>query len=119
VRFGFLALVVLNALPLFLLYNREWYLDRLVEKGKKEPVTSLCEALATVQVLRQAVMESVAVIGLLLYVFDGERADLYLFSSLSLVGLLLMWPRRAGWERMFQRYAAKYPDVPASPWLIT
>jgi hypothetical protein len=119
VRFGLLAFAVVNALPVFLLYNREWYLDRLLEKSKKEPVTSLCEALRAVQILKQVDMGCVAVFGLLLYIFTGERVNLYLFCGLSLVGLLLVWPRRAEWERMFRRYAAKYPDVPVSPWLTS
>ena len=116
VRLGGLAFAAVNALPTFLVYRRDWYLDRMIAQSKKEPATAICDALTTTQILKVALMESVGVIGLVLYVLGGERIDLYLFNGLALAGFLLVWPSCAQWERAFRRHAHTNPEIPADPW---
>jgi hypothetical protein len=68
------------------------------------------------QISRDASSEAVAIFGLILYLLGGQRADLYGFCAVSMVGLLLTWPRRAVWEATFRELAVRHPNVPSDPW---
>ena len=121
IRISLMCFAVVNVIPVLAFYIRHTYPDKVVQRQRGRTVDAevVARALHQVQMLRIAPIAAAASMGLMLFVFGGERIDLYLFCGLSLSGLLLVWPRRAEWERVFQRCAAKYADVPASPWLTT
>ena len=114
-RLGALAYSAVNV-ALFLIYNRDRFIDNMVGKSDKEPAIALSGALVTNHILKVAITGSVAVFGLLLYMLGSERLDLYLFCGTALVGHLLIWPRRAAWESAFRRHALTNPAIPADPW---
>ena len=115
-RLGVLAFAAINAAPLLLIYNRDRFLDKAVARSEKDPIIALSGALLATHVLKVAIVGSIAVFGLLLYVLGSERLDLYLFCGAALVGHLLIWPRRAAWESAFRRHALTNPAIPADPW---
>lgn len=121
IRISLMCIAVVSVIPVFAFYVRDTYPDKVVQRQRGRTVDAevVAWALHHVQMLRIAPIAAAASMGFALFVFGGERIDLYLFCGLSLAGLLLVWPRRAEWERMFQRSAIRYPDVPASPWLTT
>src|SRR3989304_363075 len=95
VRLGVLAYAAANAAPLHLIYNRDWYRDKIIAKSDKEPVIALSGALMTSHITKVATVVSVGVIGLVLYVLTSERLDLYVFNGIALAGLLFIWPKRS------------------------
>jgi hypothetical protein len=117
-RLGVLAYAAANAAPLLLIYNRDWYRDKIIAKSDKEPVIALSGALMTSHIAKVATVVSVAVIGLVLYVLTSERLDLYLFNGIALAGLLLIWPKRSEWDSAFRRHALTNPGIPADPWRV-
>jgi len=118
-RLTVLAFTAVNAAPLFLIYNRDWYRDKKVATSKRRPAIALSGALMTNHITQLATATPVGVIGLMLYVLAGERLDLYLFNGIALAGLLLIWPTRARWEHAFRRHALTNPAIPADPWQVT
>jgi hypothetical protein len=71
--------------------------------------------LLTAQILRLAFSQSIAIYGLLLYMMNAERADLYGFVIVGLVALFVVRPSRDRWEAAFRWSASEYPGVSPSP----
>jgi len=117
-RLAVLAFTAVNAAPLFLIYNRDWYRDKKVAASKYEPAIALSGALMASHITKVATATSVGILGLLLYVMASERLDLYLFNGIALAGLLLIWPKRSEWESAFRRHALTNPAIPADPWQV-
>jgi hypothetical protein len=63
-----------------------------------------------------AFTESVAIYGLVLYLMNGERIDLYGFCFAALVNFLLIRPQRTEWEETFRWAAIEHSGVRSSPW---
>jgi hypothetical protein len=120
IRIGLMSVFTANVIPVFTFYTRDTRVDKeVVGQQRKQPIDAalIGRALHVVQIEKMFPFLWMSVAGLVLFTAGGERIDLYLFCSLSLLGLVLVRPRRAHWERTFQRHAAKYPAVPANPWL--
>lgn len=73
-------------------------------------------ALQTAHILRLAQIEAIAIYGLVLFILDGHRYDLYGFGIVAIINLLAMRPSRYGWEETYRREAAEYSGVSAVPW---
>jgi len=94
-------------------------LQSISKRANREPDgSSAAAALQTRHIHRVATLESIAVSGLILYILGGERIDLYGFCAVSMVGLLLIWPRRSEWEESYRTLARKYPGIPSNPWHV-
>ena len=115
-RLAVLAVTAINAAPLLLIYSRDRYREKIVEKSVKEPTIASSSVLAANHLVKLATATSVGVLGLLLYVLASERLDLYLFCGIALAGQLLAWPKRSVWESAFRRHAHTNPEIPADPW---
>lgn len=119
-RLGLLTFTAVNFVLAFLVYASEATVDRFVRSIKQEiPDTMrVAHGLTTTHILRIAGLQSPAILGLLLFLFGGERLDLYLFSGLAVAGLIATWPRRGEWGRTFRRHALANPAIPADPWQV-
>jgi hypothetical protein len=119
-RVGLLALAAVVFAVVLTALRGEGILSQLTGSSRGEAVTaaSLAGALQTQHILRIAMVESIAVGGLLLFLLAGNRLDLYLFAGIAIVGLLATWPRRAYWEDMYSRMARRHSGLPANPWRV-
>jgi len=73
---------------------------------RTSPVT---RRLFTGSLLTLLLSEAIAVYGLVLFLLGGRQLDFYAFAALSLVSLIVHFPRRAQWEdraRKLSRFGA-------------
>lgn len=77
---------------------------------------TIAAALQTAHILRLAYVEAVGIYGLLLFMLDGHRYDLYGFGIVALLNLIALRPSRDKWEETYRRAAAEYPAVSPMPW---
>jgi len=87
-----------------------------ISKSDEVSDITICGALQTAFIQRLAFTESVAIYGLVLYLMNGERLDLYGFGMIALVNFVFIRPQRAEWEETFRWAAIEYSGVRSSPW---
>jgi hypothetical protein len=83
--------------------------DALIAAGRQVGPGAALDRLQTRTVALLALMESVAIYGLVLFFLTGRLADFYPLWALGLVGLLLLAPRAEPWEAIGR---AVSPAVP-------
>ncbi len=93
--------------------NEQTYLEKTATGGAEVTDTVIAAAMQTALVLRFAIIESVAIMGFLLFTFNGERIE-YAFSGLALVNMFLIRPSEDKWNAAFRDAAMRYPGVSSS-----
>ncbi len=93
---------------------------RLVAKGMKveprKPDLVVKNAMEATQVMRSALSLAPATLGMLLFMLSGERLDLYVPVSASVLLLTLTRVTRKHWEETYAMASREYPGVSPSPW---
>jgi hypothetical protein len=113
---------VLAALSLYsivashFIFTDERMLTAALGKSTQVDDATIFTQLQTTQITRLALSESIAVYGLVLYVMNAERLDLYIFCGVALLNLILIRPRRDRWESAFRSAALTHPGISSSPW---
>lgn len=120
-RLLFIGISVVQALLAVTWFRGNRLVETAIENSRKtlnqEPDAAVVAGgLQSAHILRLAMFESIAVYGLTLFLMGGERLDLYGFCAASFVGLLLIWPKRTGWENTFRSLSQRYSGVPSDPW---
>ena len=94
---------------------------RVVARGMKveprKPNLVVKNALEATQITRSSLSLTPAVVGMILFILSGERLDLYVPVSASLLLLTLTRPTRKHWEKTYAMASRQYPDVSPSPWV--
>ena len=89
---------------------------RVLKRKTEVDDGTIAAALQTAHILRLAYVEAIAIYGLMLFVFDGHRYDLYGFGIVALLNLIALRPSRDKWEETYRRAAPEYPGVSTVPW---
>lgn len=118
IRGAFAALSLLGLVVSHTIYSDRRLVDRALKRSGEVTNATILMQLQTAQVLRLAWTESIAIFGLMLYVWSADRLDLYPFCLVALVNFILIRPRRDDWEATFRRVAAEHPAVNPSPWSV-
>ncbi len=63
----------------------------------------LIAALTTSSIVGLALAESIAILGLVLFLLAGQQGDFVLFLGLSLIGFILFFPRYQRWEELAKK----------------
>jgi hypothetical protein len=112
------VLSVLAVVELFL--GLAVFNDRMVAKviSRSKGVTdrTVWRALDGVRLGRPSFCGAISIFGLVLYLLNANRIDLYGFGAVSLLALLLVRPKRELWETTFRDMSIQYPGVSSSPW---
>ena len=66
-------------------------------------------------VLTLAFSEQIAIFGFVLYMFSGERYDLYGFGLVTLINLILLRPTRDRWNELYRQTAIQHPGISSQP----
>ncbi len=85
--------------------------------GRRSPAVDdavIATALQAAMILRFALVESVATLGLVLYTFNADRIDLYVFPALAIVNMILLRPTRDRWDAALRNASIQYPGVSSS-----
>jgi hypothetical protein len=89
---------------------------RVLKRKTEVDDGTIAAALQTAHILRLAYVEAIAIYGLLLFMLDGHRYDLYGFGMVALLNLIALRPTRDKWEETYRRAAPEYPGVSTVPW---
>ncbi len=112
----FLAGYVLS-IVIFMILIKE---GRFVAKGMKvepgKPDLVVKNALEATQVIRSAFSLAPATLGMTLFILSGERLDLYVPVSASVLLLFFTRVTRKHWEETYAMASREYPGISPSPW---
>jgi hypothetical protein len=111
-------LVVVSGIQLVLTHTLygDAFVRNTIRRSKDVTDETVIVSLQSTFIVRLALAESVAIYGLVLYMMNGERLDLYAFCAAALLNLLFIRPQRSEWEAIFREAAIEYPGVRSSPW---
>lgn len=88
--------------------------DGLIRRaGDGQGLGGVLGALSLAHVILLALAEVPVVLGVALYFVGGYLSDFYLLALLSLLPLVVCWPRRAEWEALVDEVAVRRPDLAA------
>jgi hypothetical protein len=93
------------------LFGDERALERQLNRPSEVDDLLIAQVLQASHITRITLVESIATIGLVVYMLAADRLDLYLFCGIALVALLSMIPSREHWEATYRSLAAQYPTV--------
>ncbi|MEX0682498.1 MAG: hypothetical protein WD904_14575 [Dehalococcoidia bacterium] len=115
-RAVFAALSFLGLFATHVLYADSRVVDGLLKRGGEVTDASVLMRLQTVHILKLGWTGSIAIFGLVLYVFNADRLDLYSFCLVALANFILILPQRDQWEAIFRRVATEHSGVSSMPW---
>jgi hypothetical protein len=94
----FLVSIVLSIVVLFIL-PRQNSPQKLIKGDAIVSSEEFGQVLLKAHMTRVAMAQAIAIFGLLLFFLNGELLPLFAFSGITLVLLVLIFPRRAEWEK--------------------
>lgn len=112
----FAALSIYSVTASHFVFTDERQLRGAVSKGMVVDDASVAAQLQTAQIMRLSLTESIAIYGLVLYMMNAERLDLYLFCAVALANLIVTRPTRDRWESAYRAAALNHAGVSSSPW---
>lgn len=115
-RLALLAWAVVAFILVRTTLSDERALDRTLDKSPQVDDMLMAQTLHTGHIVRLALIESIAVIGLILYMMGANRLDLYLFCGIALAALISLVPTRRHWESAFRGLAMRHSGVSSMPW---
>ncbi len=115
-RIIFLGMSAFEVLIVLVLFRTNRFITAKLTGYVEITTPIVLEAIMNRPLSTAAPIASIGVYGLVLFLYGGDRLDLYTFCAVSLALLVLLWPRRLQWEVMFREFAAKHPGVPSNPW---
>ena len=110
------ALSLCSLIASHFVFTDERQLRSGMPRGSVVEDATVAMQLQTAQVVRLALTESIAIYGLVLYLMNAERVDLYLFCGVALSNIILTRPTRERWESAYRTAALSHPGVSSVPW---
>jgi len=71
--------------------------------AKPDESSKLLSRLVAMSIVTFALAESIAVLGLVLFLLNGESADFYIFLGLSLLTFIMFFPKYHQWEEWMHK----------------
>ena len=82
----------------------------------RKPDLVVKNALEATQIFRSSLSHLPAILRVVLFILSGERLDLYVPVSASVLLLTLIRPTRKHWEETYAMASREYPGISPSPW---
>jgi hypothetical protein len=89
---GVLAFVIIRAVR-----------TSILRREAGDALATLLGRLTTANVLVYAIAEVPAILGLVLFIFTGDRKDFYILGTFSILAMILYYPKLNHWEVWLQR----------------
>jgi hypothetical protein len=113
---GILSVFAAVELVLALTVFNDRMIAKAISRSKDVTDRTVISALNSVQLNRLSFCAAISIFGLVLYLLNANRIDLYAFGVVGMLALLLVRPKRELWETTFRETSVKYPSVSSSPW---
>jgi hypothetical protein len=110
------ALSLYSLVASHFIFTDERQLRRGIPKGNTVDDATVAMQLQTAQIVKLALTESIAIYGLVLYMMNADRLDLYLFGAVAVSNLILTRPRRDHWESAYRAATLRHSGVSSLPW---
>lgn len=110
------ALSLYSLVASHFIFTDERQLRSAISKGIIVDDASVAAQLQTAQIMRLGLTESIAIYGLVLYMMNANRLDLYSFCAVAFSNLILTGPTRNRWESAYRAAALSHPGVSSLPW---
>lgn len=114
-RAAVFAWVVVSSIVAHRVITDERFVQSALAKEESASDATVYAALTAATVVRYAFVESVAILGVLLYVNNADRID-YIFPLITVLNMFLLRPNRDRWEAAFRQASLQHPGVSSLPW---